>query len=147
MWSCYGEQNLWEFTFPIGTSTRFRPVYWLATYLQMAIIGNHIDRFVAFNIVVNIFVAVELFYMARYLASGCRLSAMITAICYLSSRFAYYQIGQALGLMETMALAMSIAVMFLLIKALRDNACGSSYYAVSYTHLDVYKRKRRKLLL
>ena len=129
MWSCYGEQNLWEFTFPIGTSTRFRPVYWLATYLQMAIIGNHIDRFVAFNIVVNIFVAVELFYMARYLASGCRLSGMITAICYLSSRFAYYQIGQALGLMETMALAMSIAVMFLLIKALRDNACGSSYYA------------------
>ncbi len=129
MWSCYGEQNLWEFAFPIGTSTRFRPVYWLATYLQMAIIGNHIDRFVAFNIIVNIFVAAELFYMARYLASGCRLSGMITAICYLSSRFAYYQIGQALGLMETMALAMSIAVMFLLIKALRDNACGSSYYA------------------
>ncbi|MCI5791890.1 MAG: hypothetical protein MR011_01140 [Lachnospiraceae bacterium] len=129
MWSCYGEQNLWEFAFPIGTSTRFRPVYWLATYLQMVIIGNHIDKFVAFNIVANIFVAVELFYMARYLASGCRLSGMITAICYLSSRFAYYQIGQALGLMETMALAMSIAVMFLLIKALRDNACGSGYYA------------------
>ena len=37
MWSCYGEQSLAEFVFPIGTSTRFRPVYWLATYLQMAI--------------------------------------------------------------------------------------------------------------
>ena len=117
MWSCYGEQSIWEFAFPIGTSTRFRPVYWLATYLQMAVIGTHINRFVAFNIIINIFVAFELFYMAKRLSGGIRLTGFITAVCYLASRFAYYQIGQALGLMETMALSMSILVWYLLLKA------------------------------
>ena len=65
MWSCYGEQNLLEFAFPFRTSTRFRPVYWLATWLQMAVIGTHVDRFVAFNIIVNILLAYLLYYMAR----------------------------------------------------------------------------------
>ena len=37
MWSCYGEQNFFEFVFPIGTSSRFRPVYWLFTYIQMVV--------------------------------------------------------------------------------------------------------------
>ena len=117
MWSCYGEQSLSEFAFPIGTSTRFRPVYWLATYLQMAVIGTHIDRFVAFNIVINIFVAYELFYMSKRLSKGLKAAALITALCYLASRFSYYQIGQALGLMETMALSMSLLVLYLLLKA------------------------------
>ena len=97
MWSCYGEQSLWEFAFPIGTSTRFRPVYWLATYLQMAIVGNHIDWFVPFNIVCNLFVAASLYYIIRKTARY-RLLGFLGGICYLASRFAYYQIGQALGL-------------------------------------------------
>ena len=113
MWSCYGEQSVWEFAFPIGTSTRFRPVYWLATYLQMMIVGTHITRFVAFNIVCNIVVAWTLFWIARRLA-GCRWVGLGVGICYLASRFAYYQIGQALGLMETMALLMAIVILFLL---------------------------------
>ena len=117
MWSCYGEQSLLEFAFPIGTSTRFRPVYWLLTYLQMAIIGTHIDRFAAFNIIINIAVALELFYMAKRFSRGSELTGFITALCYLASRFAYYQIGQALGLMETTALAMSVLTMYLLMKA------------------------------
>ncbi len=133
MWSCYGEQSLPEFAFPIGTSTRFRPVYWLATYLQMAVIGTHINRFVTFNIIINIFVAYELFFMSKRLSKGLRLTALITALCYLASRFAYYQIGQALGLMETMALSMSLLVLYLLLRAcglvpLCDNSKNSIPY-------------------
>ena len=121
MWSCYGEQSLWEFAFPIGTSTRFRPVYWLATYLQMMIVGTHVSWFVAFNIVCNIAAAWMLYFMARKLA-GCRYVAAGVAICYLASRFAYYQIGQALGLMETMALMMAILILFLLYEYILANA-------------------------
>lgn len=119
MWSCYGEQSLWEFAFPIGTSTRFRPVYWLATYLQMAIVGNHIDWFVPFNIVCNIFVAASVYYIIRKTARY-RLLGFLGGICYLASRFAYYQIGQALGLMETMALLMSIWILYLLFRYLNE---------------------------
>lgn len=113
MWSCYGEQSLLEFAFPIGTSTRFRPVYWLATYLQMAIVGTHISWFVPFNIVCNLITAFSVYYIARKF-SGLSVPAFLSGLCYLASRFAYYQIGQALGLMETMALTMAIWILYLL---------------------------------
>ncbi len=113
MWSCYGEQSFLEFVFPIGSSTRFRPVYWLFTYIQMAIIGTKVDRFVAFNIICNTFVTYELFYIIRKVAKG-RFMAFFSALCYLASRFAYYQIGQALGLMETMAQAFALLILYLL---------------------------------
>ena len=117
MWSTYGEQSLLEFAFPIGTSTRFRPVYWLATYLQMAIVGNHINWFVPFNIICNIFVAASIYYMAVKI-SRFRILGFLSGICYLASRFAYYQIGQALGLMETMALFMALWILYLLYRYL-----------------------------
>lgn len=113
MWSCYGEQPLLEFAFPIGTSTRFRPVYWLATYLQMAIVGNHISWFVPFNILCNLAVAASVYYIIKKL-SRYRFLGFLGGVCYLVSRFAYYQIGQALGLMETMALFMAVWILYLL---------------------------------
>ena len=134
MWSCYGEQSIWEFAFPIGTSTRFRPVYWLATYLQMAIIGTHIDRFVTFNIIINIIAAAELFYIAKSLSNGIKWTGLVTALCYLASRFAYYQIGQALGLMETMALIMSVIVLFLLLEYIRRGGDKKGFYGALITY-------------
>ena len=113
MWSCYGEQKFFEFVFPIGTSSRFRPVYWLFTYIQMAIIGDHVDWFAGFNIVCNIIVAYELFYICRKLSKS-RLLPFLSSLCYLASRFAYYQIGQALGLMETLAQFFALWILYLL---------------------------------
>ncbi|MDO4438046.1 MAG: hypothetical protein Q4B86_01165 [Eubacteriales bacterium] len=115
MWSCYGEQSLLEFAFPIGTSTRFRPVYWLMTYLQMAIIGNHISWFVPFNIICNIIVAFTVYFIGKAIVKN-RFLSLAASLCYLSSRFAYYQIGQALGLMETMAIFMALIILYLLYK-------------------------------
>ena len=132
MWSCYGEHGLLEFAFPIGTSTRFRPVYWLATYLQMAIIGTHVDRFAAFNVVINIFAAMEIFYMAKRIAKDGLTgyaAGLISAICYLASRFSYYQIGQALGLMETMGLMMALYVFYRLFMYSRNGACEKGFYS------------------
>ena len=34
-WSCYGEQSFLEYVFPMG-STRFRFLYYLAAWLEMA---------------------------------------------------------------------------------------------------------------
>lgn len=113
MWSCYGEQSFWEFAFPIGTSTRFRPVYWTATYLQMLIIQNHVSWFVPMNIILNAGVAFTIYCFARHLSKNTVLSAFC-GVLYLVSHFAYYQIGQALGLLETMALWMALVILWLL---------------------------------
>ena len=52
MWSCYGEQTFREFVFPVG-GTRCRFVFYLAAYLQMALIGIKLDWFVPCNIIIN----------------------------------------------------------------------------------------------
>lgn len=137
MWSCYGEQSLAEFVFPIGTSSRFRPVYWLAAYLQMMLVGSHISGFALFNIVINILVSFGLYYIAKRL-SGSRICSAVVGICYLVSRFAYYQIGQALGLMETMALAFAIAMLYRLYVFMRSGRGYASiliiYFLLVFTH-------------
>mgnify|MGYP000523782628 CR=1 FL=1 len=37
-WSCYGEQSFLQYVFPMG-STRFRFLYYLAAWLEMAVVG------------------------------------------------------------------------------------------------------------
>ncbi len=151
MWSCYGEQDILEFIFPIRTSTRFRPVYWFATYLQMTIIGTHVDRFAAFNIVINIAAALEIFYIS-YRLSGRRpigaAGAFTASLCYLASRFAYYQIGQALGLMETMALMMSLYILYeLLMFSMKEAYSRGFYGALIMYFLVVFVHERYICLL
>ncbi len=119
MWSCYGEQSFFEYVFPIRTSTRFRPVYWLLAYLEMGLIGTHIELFVPINIIANTACAILIYFFAKRL-SGLRYFGFAAGILYLSSRFSYYQIGQALGLMETEATFMALLILFLLYLSLTD---------------------------
>ncbi|MDD5833437.1 MAG: hypothetical protein PUC98_08165 [Clostridiales bacterium] len=137
MWSCYGEQSLIEFAFPIGTSTRFRPVYWLATYLQMMIVGPHIERFVLFNAAVNIAEAFGIYFFSRRLSEN-RLISGAVGVCWLASRFAYYQMGQALGLMETMAQAFALAILYLLYRFISSEESESRKQSCWYTALLLY---------
>lgn len=119
MWSCYGEQSFFEYVFPIRTSTRFRPAYWLLAYLEMGLIGTHIELFVPINIIANTVCAILIYFFAKRL-SGLRYFGFAAGILYLSSRFSYYQIGQALGLMETEATFMALTILFLLYLSLTD---------------------------
>ena len=56
LWSCYGEQTFGEFVFPVG-STRFRPLFYLISYLELGLVGNHVTWFVPVNIILNTMVA------------------------------------------------------------------------------------------
>ncbi|HIU88568.1 MAG TPA: hypothetical protein IAB10_06550 [Candidatus Avilachnospira avistercoris] len=113
MWSFYGEQSFFEFVFPIGGSVSFRPIYWMLAYIEMALVGPHVSWYLGFNVVSNIVVAYSLFYIC-YKVAHCRLLAFLSAISFLASRFAYYQIGQVVGLMETLALFLALWVLYFL---------------------------------
>ena len=69
MWSCYGEQSFIEYVFPIG-STRFRPVYWFAAWLELGIIGNRITWVVPFNIIFSAVIASFLYLFAKRLSAS-----------------------------------------------------------------------------
>lgn len=119
-WSCYGEQSIWEFVFPIGTSERFRPVFWGALYLMMKIVGTHVNWFVPFNIVINALVACGISFLAFRLSKKNMVATFGSGLMYIVSRFAYFQIAQAMnGLMETMALALALVVLYELLKFVR----------------------------
>lgn len=112
LWSCYGEQSFLQYVFPMG-STRFRFLYYLAAWLELAVTGNHVEWFVPVNILLNGGVAFTLYRMARRMSRSTYVG-ILCGIAYLASRMSYYQIGQVYGLMETMALWMAIGILYLL---------------------------------
>ncbi len=142
MWSCYGEQSFWEFAFPIGTSTRFRPVYWIATYLEMMLVRNHPGLFVPVNIILNILTAYLIYAFARRLSKGNFPVSVLAGGMYLISHFAYYQIAQALGLLETMSLFMAIVILWLLYDFIAEGK-GRQFYLANLTYfLLVFSHER-----
>lgn len=122
-WSCYGEQGFLEYVFPMG-STRFRFLYYLAAWLEMAVVRNQVSWFVPVNILLNAGVAWTLYHMGRRLSMAKWIGFLCGAM-YLVSRMAYYQIGQVLGLMETMALWMALGILWYLYCFLNSAASDS----------------------
>jgi hypothetical protein len=141
LWSCYGEQSFFQYVFPLG-STRFRFLYYLAAWLELALIGPHVGWIVPINILLNGAVAFTIYKMARsFSRSG--YVGIFCGIAYLMSRMAYYQIGQTYGLMETMALWMAIGILYLLCDYLKDHsnrgkheflAASVLYFSVCFVH-------------
>ena len=142
MWSCYGEQSYFAFAFPIGTSTRFRPVYWTLTYLEMMLVRNHPSLFVPVNIILNVGCACFIYRFSRRLSGGLTLIPFLSALLYLFSHFSYYQIGQALGLLETMSLFLALYILFLLYDYQRDGAVWRFLLANLVYFLLVFSHER-----
>ncbi len=137
LWSCFGEQSFLEFVFPMG-STRFRFLYYLAAWLELALVGRHVEWLVPINILLNAGIGFTLYRMARRFSRSSYVGILV-GIAFLSSRMAYYQIGQAYGLMETMALWMAVGILYYLCRYLEGDkerfwiACGL-YFGVCFVH-------------
>ncbi len=111
-WFCYNEQSFAEGVFTMG-GTRFRALYNLVSWIQMALFGVHINWYVPFNILLNVGIAYTLYYMTRRFSRSIYVG-VLCAILFLASRMSYYQIGQILGLMESMAMWMALMILYLL---------------------------------
>lgn len=126
LWSCFGEQSFFQYVFPIG-STRFRFLYYLAAWLEMAFVGSHVSWFVPINILINTMVAWTIYFMGRSLSRS-KAVGFVCGAMYLVTRMAYYQIGQVLGLMETMALWMAIGILWCLYRYLNEERREGLFY-------------------
>lgn len=134
-WSCYGEQSFLQYVFPVG-STRFRFLYYLAAWLQMAVVGNHVSWFVPFNILFNAAVSWSVYMIGRRLSRS-KAIGFLCGFMYLSSRMAYYQIGQVLGLMETMALWMAIGILWYLYRYMNETDRDHDFYLSTVLYFGV----------
>lgn len=138
LWSCYGEQSFAEYVLPKGGS-RFRFIFYLASWLELFFIGSHIELMVPFNIVLNGVIAYSIYRIAARM-SGRKIVSFLTAIAYLLSRFAYYQIGQLYGLMESLALWAALGMLYYIWRYMKDRdtkayvwAC-LLYFTASFVH-------------
>lgn len=125
LWSCFGDQTPMQFLFPMGT-TRFRFLYYLAAWLELGIVRNHIGWFVPINIVLAACIAYTVYRFGRRL-SGSLGIGFLCGVLYLLSRMSYYQIGQVYGLMESLALWAALGILYGLVRYVNQEGDGKRY--------------------
>ena len=120
LFSFFREQDFFTFSFPIGNAVRFRPVYWALSYIEMVFVGNDPNRYWYFNVALNGLLACFLFYFSWVVSKGKKLIPLFLSVVFLSAHFAYYQIAQALGILETLALGFSLLTLYFLYQELNE---------------------------
>ena len=117
LWSFYGCEDFWSFTFPKVTKGNFRPFYWALSYLEFRLIGPHVHWYARFNVLLNVAIAWVIYFFSRRLSRLTRtphcmrigqVFCLLTGMLYLQSHFAAYQIAQVLGLLESLALLLAL---------------------------------------
>ena len=121
LWSFYGCEDFWSFTFPKVTKGNFRPFYWALSYLEFRLIGPHVHWYARFNVLLNVAIAWVIYFFSRRLSrltrmpQGMRIGqavGLLTGMLYLQSHFAAYQIAQVLGLLESLALLLAMLTLW-----------------------------------
>ena len=120
LFSFFREQDFFTFSFPIGNAVRFRPVYWALSYIEMVFVGNDPNRYWYFNVALNGLLACFLCYFSWVISNGKKWIPLLLSLVFLSAHFAYYQIAQALGILETLALGFSLVTLYFLYQELNE---------------------------
>ena len=146
LWSCYGEQSFREFVFPMG-GTRFRFVFYLAAWLELFFLGNHVTWMVPFNIVLNSIIAWSLYRIFVKVSGGRKLVSLALAAAYLLSRMSYYQIGQFYGLMESLGLWAAVWLLYGVYVYVNEKRASAYFWANGLYFLASFIHERYMVLL
>jgi hypothetical protein len=113
-WNFFNSNRNNFFSFIFNTAAnKFRPVFYSAFFAILSLIGNNIWLFGVFLLIFNFFIAIILFLLFCKISKNIIISLCLS-IAFILSRFAYYDITQAIGLMEAMALLFSVFMLYLL---------------------------------
>lgn len=149
LWSFYGCENFWSFTFPKVTKGNFRPFYWAMSYLEFLLIGPHVHWYARFNVLLNVVIAWVIYFFSRRLSRRTRVPqgvlpgqavGLLTGMLYLQSHFAAYQIAQVLGLLESLALLLALLTLWGLFDYMEGRGTRAylraclSFFLVIFTH-------------
>ena len=149
LWSFYGCEDFWSFTFPKVTKGNFRPFYWALSYLEFLLIGPHVHWYARFNVLLNVAIAWVLYFFSRRLSRLTRMPqgmligqavGLLTGMLYLQSHFAAYQIAQVLGLLESLALLLALLTLWSLFDYMEGHGTRAylraclCFFLVIFTH-------------
>ena len=115
-WAWYPGLSFYEFALKFYEgSGRYRPVFDGLQYLIYIIVGNNPLRFSIVNKVFNTIVAFFVYYFARRLNVKGAIAFLVSAF-YLVAHFAYYQISQSIGTLETCSLFLALMTLYFCMK-------------------------------
>lgn len=149
LWSFYGCEDFWSFTFPKVTKGNFRPFYWAMSYLEFLLIGPHVHWYARFNVLLNVVISWVIYFFSRRLSRLTRVPhgmlfgqavGLLTGLLYLQSHFAAYQIVQVLGLLESLALLLALLTLWGLFDYMEGRGtraylrAGLCFFLVIFTH-------------
>ena len=149
LWSFYGCQDFWSYTFPKVTKGNFRPFYWAVSYLEFLLIGPHVEWYATFNVLLNVLISWVIYFFSRRLSHLSRVPhgvllrqgvGLLTGGLYLQSHFAAYQIAQVLGLLESLALLLALLTLWALFDYMEGRGTRAylyaclSFFLVMFTH-------------
>ena len=114
-WSWFRELNIYEYAFKFYHSSRYRPIFNAMQYIFYAIIETNPMKLSIINKIYNSIVAVFIYHFVKKLDAGRIISLMVSAM-YILSHYAYYQISQGIGSLETTSLFLSLIILFYCLK-------------------------------
>ena len=112
LWAGFSETSFFRYVFPVG-GRNFRCLYYLVSWLEFTLAGTRIEWMRSVNIILNSILAGFLYYLGGRL-SGRKILGFFAGILFLASRMAFYQIGQVMGLLETMVCFLAIGLFYCL---------------------------------
>ena len=116
-WSWYRwVKDIFEFSFKFyDNNTRYRPIFEFLQYIIYTIVDTDPMRLTVVNKVLNSLVALFIYHFAKKLSKN-KYIAIVVSSLYLVSHYAYYQIGQGIGSLETEAQFFSLVILYYCIK-------------------------------
>lgn len=127
-WGLYKSMSPSEFILNTWAN-KFRPIYNLIQYVIYELVGKNYYILWWINIILNIIVALVIFYFAYKIADNLWI-AWGGALLYSVSRFAYYQITQVFGVMETLGLLCAVSILYLLYQYIWKQNIKLFYWAL-----------------
>ena len=115
-WSWFRGINIFEYAFKFYEgSSKYRPFYEALQYIIHALVDTDPTRYTFINKILNAFTATFIYFFSRKLKSG-RITSILVSILYIVGHYAYYQIGQGIGVLETSSLTFSIITLYFAVK-------------------------------
>lgn len=111
VWNAYSSSSPLGFIFNLD-SNKIRPVLNVVLYALFRVIGPRIWLATYAVKILNYAIAVILYFLVKKITNN--YYGLFAACMFIVSRFAYYSISQVFGIMESMALILSVLALYLL---------------------------------
>lgn len=97
-------------------SDKYRPAYFVLQNLIVRLFGGHYPLYFWLNVAIHAGLTLAVFGIASHVTRGSRWLSLVVALLFASARFAFYEITQVVGLTESLALGLVLALVWCAIR-------------------------------